>query len=295
VKFLNHIDLQNVAKILNIPAPVAKRDVTTVEWVEDKIDKALLGFDFQSDVLAVQVDDTLVAPETPVDNDRYIIKDPSTLDASFGVIEGLEAGDIIEYNGVEGKYVVSYDVSEKGDGILVFSHEDQQYHRYAGGVWAYGGMSAVTAGIGLDYVDGVFHVMYDDVTIGINVDGDLYVKDDSIMRQHLGNDLTGNGLQQDPDQAISIKINDTRLAAEPEGLRLTEVYPRKNVVLIGDGVAQTFEVAHDLGTRDVQVQVLDASTYETVEVNVSRPDETKVVVEFLIVPTVEQFKVIMIG
>jgi hypothetical protein len=295
VKFLNHIDLQNVAKILNIPAPVTKRDVTTVEWVEDKIDKALLGFDFQSDVLAVQVDGSLVAPETPTDGERYIVKDPTTLDVSFGVIDGLEAGDIIEYNGTEGVYELVYDVSTKGDGILVFNHADDQYYRYAGGVWAYGGMSAVTAGVGLDYVDGVFNVMYDDITVGINEDGNLYVKDDSITRAKLGSDLTGNGLQQDPDQAISIKINDTRLAAEPEGLRLTEVYPRKNTVLIGDGVAQTFEVAHDLGTRDVQVQVLDATTYETVEVNVSRPDETKVVVEFLIVPTLEQFKVIMIG
>jgi len=294
MKFFSHIDLQNVAKILNIPVPIDAKDVTTVEWVEDKIDKALLGFDFQADIKAVQTDATLVAG-TPVDNDRYIVKDPLTLDVSFGTIEGLEAGDIIEYDAVQVKFVISYDVSTKGDGILVFCQADDQYYRYVNGSWAYGGMSVVSAGVGLDYHDGIFDVMYDNVTIGINGDGNLYVKDDSIMRANLGSDLTGNGLQQDADQAISIKTNDARLAAEPEGLRLTEVYPRKNTAAIGDGVAQSFSVPHDLGTKDVEVQVVDSTTYETIEANVTRPDTTHVLVETLTVPTVGQYKVIIIG
>ena len=49
---------------------------------------------------------------------------------------------------------------------------------------------------------------------------------------------------------------------------------------IGDGVATSFTLAHGLGTRDVQVAVLDtADAYADVDCRVTRPDATSVTVE----------------
>lgn len=49
---------------------------------------------------------------------------------------------------------------------------------------------------------------------------------------------------------------------------------------IGDGVATLFTIAHGLGTRDVQVAVLDtADAYADVDCRVTRPDANTVVIE----------------
>lgn len=63
---------------------------------------------------------------------------------------------------------------------------------------------------------------------------------------------------------------------------------------IGDGVASTFTVAHNLGTRDVQVQVVRvAAPYDTVDVDVDRPDTNTVQVSFAGVPSSAEFRVIV--
>jgi hypothetical protein len=173
MKVLSNIDLSGVSRLVNVPTPVSAGDVVTKSFMDDQINKALLGFDFQRDVKGIQADDTL-NPGTPAVGDRYIITNISSLHASFGSISGLGANDIVEYNGSE--FTVVFDVSTKEDGVLIFNQADDQYYKYVAGNWSYGGMSVVTAGSGLEDTGGTFNVKYDNVTIGLNASGQLEVK-----------------------------------------------------------------------------------------------------------------------
>jgi hypothetical protein len=61
---------------------------------------------------------------------------------------------------------------------------------------------------------------------------------------------------------------------------LTGVVRLSHQATIGDGTATLFSIAHGLGTRDVQVAVLDtADAYAEVDCRVTRPDANTVVVE----------------
>jgi len=61
---------------------------------------------------------------------------------------------------------------------------------------------------------------------------------------------------------------------------LTGVVRLSHQATIGDGVATLFSIAHGLGTRDVQVAILDtADAYADVDCRVTRPDGNTVVVE----------------
>lgn len=62
---------------------------------------------------------------------------------------------------------------------------------------------------------------------------------------------------------------------------------------IGDGVATTFNIDHNLNSRDVVVQVYHATTYEEVEVDVTRSTVNRVVVGFNIAPSASSYRVVV--
>lgn len=70
---------------------------------------------------------------------------------------------------------------------------------------------------------------------------------------------------------------------------------KKVVATIGDGVAKEYEVAHNLGSQDVQVTVKEASTGMVVFCDINCSDENKVVVSFGKAPLNDEFKVVIIG
>jgi len=54
---------------------------------------------------------------------------------------------------------------------------------------------------------------------------------------------------------------------------------------VGNGTLTTINVDHDLGTRDVMVQLYDASSYETIYAQVTRSTTARVVLVFNVAPT----------
>ena len=70
---------------------------------------------------------------------------------------------------------------------------------------------------------------------------------------------------------------------------------RKYVATIGDGVAYTYNITHNLGTRKVTVQVYDAATYATVETDVTRGSDNQVTIGFNTVPASNAYEVVIIG
>jgi hypothetical protein len=70
---------------------------------------------------------------------------------------------------------------------------------------------------------------------------------------------------------------------------------RKFSADVGDGAATSFDVDHNLDTKDVVVQVYDNSTNDTVEVDVVRSTTNKVVVSFGVAPALNAYRVVVVG
>ena len=70
---------------------------------------------------------------------------------------------------------------------------------------------------------------------------------------------------------------------------------RKYAANVGDNAATSFNLDHNLGTRDVTVQVYDNSTYDTVEVDVTRPSDSRVTVSFGTAPGSNAYRVVIVG
>lgn len=143
--------------LLNLSAPT---DPTSPVRLID-LDNMKAGLDFQADVIATQVDGTLepTVSAVPDNENRYIVTDADTLNAAFGTVPGLEDGDIIQKSG--SGYVVVYDVSVKGPGVLVWDRTDAKYKKFDGTNWSeQGGLSGVTVSAGLEKNGNVLSVKF---------------------------------------------------------------------------------------------------------------------------------------
>lgn len=69
----------------------------------------------------------------------------------------------------------------------------------------------------------------------------------------------------------------------------------KVAINVGNGAATSFAITHNLGTRDVIVNVYDNATYDTVEVDVVRTDTNTVTVSFAVAPASNAYRVVIIG
>lgn len=87
--------------------------------------------------------------------------------------------------------------------------------------------------------------------------------------------------------AVDISTLETKL--------VTDSFTKKVSADIGNGVATSYAVTHNLGTRDVQVQVYDNASYDTVECDVVRTDTNTVTVSMTAAPTSNALRVVVIG
>lgn len=286
------LNFGGVSKIVGLPVPNDNGDVANRGYVLAEIQKAISGLDYQADVLEIQTDATLVPSLT--EGARYIVTDITKLNAAFGVIADVGNNDIVQFNGTS--FVVTYDVSVKGAGALVFNRGDNNFYRFTTS-WTYGGFSAVTNGTGLDNVDGTFNVKYDDITIGIDGNGKLYVKDKSIGKAKLGTDVadTTKGMSQNEDGSLAVKLStDNSLAFDAQGgLKFNKTVLGKITGTIGDGTATSIDVTNTLGTKDVAVSVYDSSD-NAVDCGIHRAAD-KITFTFETAPAANSVSVVIIG
>ena len=87
--------------------------------------------------------------------------------------------------------------------------------------------------------------------------------------------------------AVDISAVETKL--------VTDSFTRKATANVGNGTNTSFAVTHNLGTRDVQVQVYDNASYDTVECDVVRTDANNVTVSFTVAPANNAYRVVVIG
>lgn len=85
---------------------------------------------------------------------------------------------------------------------------------------------------------------------------------------------------------------DTTRAVTPAGLAAFGA-ARSYSAAIGDGAATSYTVTHNLGTKDVVVQLYDVSTFDTVYADVKRNANNTVLVEFTSAPSSGDIKVLV--
>jgi hypothetical protein len=129
---------------------------------------------------------------------------------------------------------------------------------------AVGGMVADTATVDLTYTDG---------TPELKADVKLQASDSYLV--------SASGLALD--------------LATLEAQLVTDSFTKKAAASVGNGANTSFAVIHNLNTRDVQVQVYDNSTFDTVEVDVVRTDANTVTVSFTSAPASNAYRVVVIG
>lgn len=131
--------------------------------LNNAIDNALAGLDFQADVLGL---DTDYSPGNP---GRYIAT-PGTAGLSNGA--GAAANDIVLIDGSSNITEIVYDVSAQGAGALVWNTLTGVWLRWNGTNWAeFGGLTGVTAGDGIEKTGDVISVKLDGATLTKGVNG----------------------------------------------------------------------------------------------------------------------------
>lgn len=71
---------------------------------------------------------------------------------------------------------------------------------------------------------------------------------------------------------------------------------RSTSITFGNGALTTFTLTHNLGTKDVQVEIVEVSTGLTIEANVTRSTINAIVVDgFLTAPTAGQYRAVIEG
>ena len=70
---------------------------------------------------------------------------------------------------------------------------------------------------------------------------------------------------------------------------------RKFTAVVGDGTTYQYPVTHNLGTREVVVNVYDTATYDTVECDVVRTSATVVTLGFTAAPASGAYTVVIVG
>jgi hypothetical protein len=156
----------------------------------------------------------------------------------------------------------------------------------------------------------------DDVTItnNLNVGGNLNVTGtvnsvnttqvnivDNVI--NLNTDFTGDptvdaGLRVERGNAADVQL---RWAETPDQWEITNdgtnyhAITRKFTAVIGDGTTLQYPVTHNLGTRQVVVNVYDSATYDTVECDVVRTSSTVVTLGFTAAPASGAYTVVIVG
>lgn len=150
----------------------------------------------------------------------------------------------------------------------------------------FSGAGTFTAGSGLTLNGTEFSV---DVTPGsgspslINTGGAVEVKTDTTR----GLSVDTNGLGLNVDTGLTFSHPSGKLAFA------TGYGVRKYTTTVGGSTTAT--VTHSFGTREVQVQVFDSATYDTVEADVVRTTTDSVTIGFAVAPSAGAYTVVVIG
>jgi hypothetical protein len=326
---LNGLDLSN-QRITNLADPSSATDAATRQYV----DAVARGLSWKQSVRAATTtagtlatsfeDGDVVDGVTLATGDRILIKDQAS-----GAENGIY---VVAASGAPTRAADMPAASDgKGVAVTVTSgtvNADRVYIQTADTAtvgtdaltWSQlgGGGTSYTAGDGLsESPAGTFNVA---TGAGLEISSDTV----RIAAAAAGAGLTGGGgsaLAVGAGNGITVNADDVALASSTAGAGLTYttgvlavgagtgisvaadavavdtgVVSRHVAANVGDGSATQIDVAHNLGTYDVSVEVfVNSGSRETVICDVSRPDTNTVRLNFASAPSSSQYRVVVQG
>lgn len=125
----------------------------------------------------------------------------------------------------------------------------------------------------------------------------LYISDNNIVIEGTADVHETTLVFTDPtaDRTITFKDESGTVAFTSDITSALSTYTKKYSANVGNGSATSIAVTHNLATRDVQVQIYDNATYDTVECDVIRTDTNTVTVSFATAPASNAYRVVVIG
>jgi hypothetical protein len=256
----------NSQKITNLADPTAGTDAATKNYV----DNTVAGLAWKDSVrVLVQSNVNIASPGTTLDGVTMATGDRVLL---IGQTTGSQNGPYV-FNGSGSAMTRATDADTAAElgGMAVFVEE---------------GTSADTA-----------WTLTTNAPITVGTTSLAYAQFTGAASFTAGNGLSRTGNQIDVGAGTGISV-----AADTVSVN-TAVVPRTGVGVgvvssftIGDGAATFFAVTHNLGTRDVLVNVYTiAAPYETVETDVERTDANTVTIRFASAPAAGAYRVVVIG
>jgi len=244
----------------------------TVIATKSYVDATAQGLTVLGSVRAASTTNITIAGTNSIDgvslqaNDRVLLKNQTTATQNgiyiYSSTSGLQLSTIPEDTIEKGSFVFVEEGSQAATGWIVSA--------YSAGASSWTQFSAAgeyTAGNGIDISSGVISAVVQGTEgmqltssgIGINA---------------------GTGLEFDGGTG-AIKVTDYSLLV------------KKFAANIGDGTNTSFAVTHNLGTRDVEVAVYDAATYEEVVTDITRTSTNVVTIGFAVAPTTNAYRVVV--
>ena len=137
--------------------------------------------------------------------------------------------------------------------------------------------------------------IYNDSAPGIGVDSGEMTS--IVVNPSSGNSygIIGNSLYLDVVNPTAYNSEIELDIAAVETKLITDGFTKKASASVGNGVNLSFAVIHSLNSRDVIVNVYDNTTWDTVEVDVTRTDADTVTVAFSNAPATNAYRVVVVG
>jgi hypothetical protein len=141
----------------------------------------------------------------------------------------------------------------------------------------------------LDTLNEIAAAINDDANYFTTVTNSINTKQDIL--------IPGDGIDLDSSSNLTVKLG-TGLTFDGSGNIVPDAGygVRKYSTSIGNASSTTFQIDHVLGTKDVTVQVFqNAADYGQVEVDVEHTNIDYVTIKFASAPTLNEFRVVVIG
>lgn len=243
---------------VNVPDPSADQDAANKRYV----DSVVRGLDWKPEVRAASTGNLALSGAQTVDGvalvagNRVLVKDQTTQSA----------------NGI---YVVAA-------GAWTRALDADSADELSG--------ATVTVQAGTVNADRVYRCLTDDpLTVGTTALTFGQVGGGGGTTYTAGNGLNLTGSSFSVGQGTGIVVTSTTVGID------TAVVVRKFAASVGNGSLTSVPVVHNLGTRDVTVQLYDTTSYERVMVDEVRTDANTVTLGFATAPAAGAFRVVVQG
>lgn len=255
------LDFESVAKIVNLPNPTADQDAATKAYV----DSAVEGLAWKDSVrVATQSNTNLSSPGSSLDSislssgDRVLVRNQTT----------SSQNGIYIWNGAASPMTRALDASTAA--------ELEQ--------------AIITVEEGTDAGNS-----YRQTAVNFTLDTDPVLFTSFAASAPVASESTAGIAEIATQSEVNTGTDDARFVT-PLKLATWSGRIKKYTSTIGDGSATQYTVTHNLGTRDVTVEVYENSgNYESIVVDIERTSTNSVRITFASAPTLNSHNVVVIA